>query len=259
MATQFIVVTFCSYGQRNLDDPESRVFAIFRESVKRALRTRDRIVLLTDYLLDCGSIGIEEANAMRAEIQTNELLYCRAKMYLDFLRTYTWQQPVALLDYDTVIVRDYTKIFACDEDVLVTLRPYSKQMPINGGVVLLNNKNPDRVIRFYDDVVSCYGSYRGKVKDWAWWGDQLSLHEAIRRDGKATSKETGVTRSGASVRFLPREIYNYTPYDVDNIKTIPLRLESPELEACMKANIVHFKGPRKHLMTDLHEHLSLVQ
>ncbi len=62
-------------------------------------------------------------------------------------------------------------------------------------------------------------------------------------------QEVLLTNNGTLVRFIPKDVYNFTPYDVDSGLPIPQSLD-PAISAHLgrSVSIAHFKGPRKHLM-----------
>ena len=109
-------------------------------------------------------------------------------------------------------------------------------MPINGGVIILNNRRPDVVRRFLTQVYKVYNElYAEQGK---WFGDQLALHNYLQLSIEDMKNCPIVEVNGARILFLPCETYNFSPEN--EIASVQTGLHDKFL--------LHFKGPRKRLM-----------
>jgi len=204
--------------------------------------------LLTDAFLDAGLYDDFFSEIRGLPVDRSKLLLSRAEAYLGIVNSHDWGTPLALLDYDVLLLQSIGDLFEGGDDIFLTDRPYSKDMPINGGVIFLNNKNPKNSSEFYKLVVDIY---RGLPSEQlSWWGDQVALSRAVY-SGQVVKPNTDVTSSSWRAKLLPREVYNYTPYDVDSGTEIPPVI-SDDVTALLRSfvKIAHFKGPRKHLMLE---------
>ncbi len=242
------VCVFCAFGARHLPDFERRLLLTFVRSIRRVYRNSVKVILLTDKLLDTGLYDDVFSETRGLPVDRSKLLLSRAEAYLSVVNTHDWSTPLALLDYDVLVLQSIGDVFEGDDDVFLTDRAYSKDMPINGGVILLNNKNPKNSSAFYKLVVDIYRSLPSEQL--SWWGDQVALSRAVY-SGYVSKPNTQVISSSWRARLLPRETHNYTPYDVDSGTKIPPVI-SDDVIALLRSfvKIAHFKGPRKHLMLE---------
>ncbi|HKT34897.1 MAG TPA: hypothetical protein VJR03_08685 [Nitrospira sp.] len=143
--------------------------------------------------------------------------------------------PMVLLDSDMLLNGSLQTVFERTFDVALTWRP-NHEMPINGGLVILNNERPHVVKDFFSRYVSVY---RRKYAEQArWFGDQLALQECVGLQGEAMSDYGVVERDGCRLLLLPCTRYNFSPHN--RYRDICSRLPD-------KA-VLHFKGQRKRLM-----------
>ena len=242
------VAIFCSYNQKNIPGHEIELLRLCISSIKKAYEERVNITLITDDQLDLSLARNWGLSVQIAAVDSSQLLLYRTRAYLKLLREHDWKTPVALLDYDILMLRHLDALFNHSEDIFVTGRNYSKTMPINGGVVIFNNRNPNACLNFYELVARNYE--RLPIEQLQWWGDQLSLATTIFSNPKSLGPDVIISSSGSSVRLIPRNVYNYTPYDVDSGIAIPKSLDNDTHRYLLNSVVLaHFKGPRKHLMT----------
>lgn len=245
--SEITIGVYCSFGRRILPEFEHQILSAFARSVRRVYGRAAQVILLTDEFLDVKNYIAVFDQIRQRQVDREKLLLDRCQAYQEVLSSHHWQTPIIFLDYDILLLKRLDSIFSAEEDVFLTARDYSKSMPINGGVLLFNNKRPDHCAMFYSAVFEIYR--RLSADHLKWWGDQLSLSSAVLNNGVLESSNVIRTDSGATVRLIPREVYNFTPYDLDSGKAVPEEIEPVIVDyLTQKVTIAHFKGPRKHLM-----------
>lgn len=244
------VAVFCSFSQATLFDNEHRLLIAFVQSVRRQYQNSAKILLLTDEYLTLDTYRLVFDDIRRFPIDKERLLLGRCVAYHHTIVTHDWLTPLIFLDYDILMLKPLDFFSTLKEDIFLTARPYAPSMPINGGVLMLNNLQPSKGIKFYESVLANYRALNGNTV--RWWGDQISLSIAAMNDARVVGSDVLLSKSGALVRLLPRVIYNFTPYDVDSGVSVKSELDQDTLRH-LKSNVVlaHFKGPRKHLMVTL--------
>jgi hypothetical protein len=126
-------------------------------------------------------------------------------------------------------------VFEQDFDVAVSWRK-SSHMPINGGLLILNNRRPEKARKFFDDYVTVY---REKYIDSAcWYGDQLALRDVCGVTHHEMGDRNLIEVNGYKILFLPCNRYNFSP---EESYTAILKPISDSV-------ILHFKGSRKRFM-----------
>lgn len=256
-ADRFIltICVFCAFGGRDFPSIEKQLLAAFLSSIRRVYGGSAKIILLTDATLQADLYEKVFSEVRVVRVDREKLLLSRALAYSSVISEHDWSTPLAFLDYDVLVLRQINDVFNYGDDVFVTDRPYSREMPINGGVIFLNNRNPLSSSAFYNTVVEIYKSL--PWEQLAWWGDQIALSRAVYAHAVSISSDR-VVSSSWRVRILPRACYNYTPYDIDSGLDIPRTLSDDVLATVRcTAKIAHFKGPRKHLMLELAQRLPL--
>jgi hypothetical protein len=165
------------------------------------------------------------------------------KMMLDrmgaqraFFLNYDFSCPVVMADSDVLINDSLDSVFQQDFDIGLTWRNNAR-MPINGGIMFVNNRRPSASRRFFTAV---HEIYERKYADQAeWYGDQYALRDFLGMTRKEIVNHRGVVETnGCRVLLLPCEQYNYSP---DNVMT---SITSRFLDKL----VLHFKGERKELM-----------
>jgi hypothetical protein len=124
----------------------------------------------------------------------------------------------------------------------------ARKYPINGGLLVFDNPGAS-ALAIYQSVVERYAAC--SPDDMRWWGDQISLFEVLAsyRDNLLSCKPFEFN----DVLVIPAstERHNWTPHDMD-VSPATLWsnffLTSSLVAEFNKRAIVHFKGPRKHLM-----------
>ena len=143
--------------------------------------------------------------------------------------------PMILLDSDILLNGSLSRVFERDFDVALTWRP-NHEMPINGGLIILNNACPEAAKTFFSKYVAVYRTkYAGQAR---WFGDQLALRDCVGLRAEEMSECKIVERDGCRILLLPCDTYNFSP--ANRYRSICSRL--PEKV------VLHFKGQRKRLM-----------
>jgi hypothetical protein len=163
------------------------------------------------------------------------LMLDRMSAQLEYLRAHDFHKPIVLLDTDILLNDSLLPLFTYDFDVALTWREDVRQ-PINGGLIILNNRRPAKVLQFFSDLLQVYRSRYGDKADWK--GDQFAIRDYLGLSVEAIQKSPRLERDGIKVEFLPCDKFNFSP-DTE-AQSIPARLVG-------KA-VIHFKGPRKRLM-----------
>lgn len=252
------VAVFCAFGVDRLPKQEDMLLRAFGNSIRKAYEGNAvRLVLLTDGALDHSVYRDVFDEVFEFCVIREELLLSRAQAYLSFVERFGWESPVALLDYDTLVLKRFDHLFLSGQDIYVTTRTYAPSMPVNGGVIMLNNLYPERCYRFYQKVIEVYRGLPKKALQW--WGDQIALSSVVFQS-RATDPDPPaeiLTLRDVRVKFLRREEFNFTPYDVDSGLIVPEALDSSVKKLLQTTVfIAHFKGPRKHLMLEWAESTS---
>jgi hypothetical protein len=143
--------------------------------------------------------------------------------------------PMVLLDSDILLNGSLGSVFERNFDVALTWRP-NHEMPINGGLIILNNARPEAAKTFFSKYVTVYRTkYAGQAR---WFGDQLALRDCVGLRPEEMGEAEIVERDGCRLLLLPCDTYNFSP---------PNRYRSICCGLPEKV-VLHFKGQRKRLM-----------
>ncbi len=191
-----------------LTDPTTRVAGI-RGNVRRF-----------DQPIDHSALMLSRSRAQRAYVETSPL-----------------DRPMVLLDSDILLNGSLQGLFDADFDVGVTWRA-SRTMPINGGLIVLNNRRPEVARAFVRRFVDLYEKVHTADTNASWYGDQLALRDVVGMTHEEMNGRDVVERDGCRIKLLPCDVYNFSP---DN-KLAAIRDGLPTKV------VLHFKGQRKQLM-----------
>ncbi len=171
------------------------------------------------------------------DVDHARLMLSRTEAQATFVDRHDFARPLVLLDSDILLNGSLRPLFDEDFDVAVTWRPI-KDMPLNGGLLVLHNRRPAVSKSFFAKFARTYRERFASGGNAAWYGDQLALQECVGLDRHQLAKQTVVERDGCRIRLLPCEQYNFSP---DN------RLDAIA-DGLPDKLVVHFKGARKSLM-----------
>lgn len=182
------------------------------------------------------SIPKSEFKVFYTEARPTSMMLDRTKAQTDFLESYGFDKPVAFIDSDILLNGNLGSLFQSrDFDIALTFRE-SKDMPINGGLILVNNQRPDRAKKFFRDF---YKTYVDKFSaEESWYGDQLAIIELIGKENFYNRKDDLIEANGLKILLLPCETYNFSPRASNNAVA----------DGLPGKFVIHFKGQRKFLM-----------
>lgn len=168
-------------------------------------------------------------------VDFDRIMFERTRMQREYLARAPLSHPIAFLDTDILFLRDLGPVFADDFDVALTSRR-NREMPFNGGVILVNNRRPEAALRFFGEFERIYREQRADSAEW--YGDQFALADAVGLDPDRVPDMDRYEDGGVRYRFLPCAIYNDAPSA--NTKSL---LKKPG-DTVLK----HFKGGARRLM-----------
>ena len=172
-----------------------------------------------------------------SKVDQKTLMLNRSLAQQLMIRYDNFDLPIALIDSDILINGSIESLFKEDFDVALTWRK-SVNMPINGGLMLLNNHRPEVARKFIDDFVAIYCERYLDAGDW--YGDQLALRDICKVTWREMRDRKMIEVNGCKILFLPCEEYNYSPENKYRALINPIT----------HAAILHFKGNRKRLIKD---------
>lgn len=242
------------------DVPNELLFDICVRSI-RAKSPSSAITLLTDDATTLGA-NYPDVEIIRSAVNTDFIMYERSRLYAEHVARRTREgsaRNMAFLDIDIIVNRDIAGVFTEAFDVGLTFRiepglrldergiPLNTAAsPINGGVIFA--RPTAAASAFFTEQMRVYDALHKEgnfavtlAKDIRkWGGDQFALMAIAGKALLVEAKSTAAIAS-AQVRFLPCDLYNFTPEDGAEI--------TPALLApCF---IIHMKGPRKKAMPAL--------
>ncbi len=171
-------------------------------------------------------------------IDHQALILSRSLAQFKYIDEFDFSHPLLLIDSDILVNGSIQSIFDEDFDVALTWRN-NKLMPINGGLIILNNRRPDVVRDFFRRFIFIYQTSYSDPQNSQWYGDQLALRDLIDQSPEDFSNNRVVVVDGCRILLLSCDIYNFSP-------------ENKYQEICTGLPgkvILHFKGERKRLMT----------
>ena len=165
------------------------------------------------------------------------LMLSRTLAQAAFVEGSDFARPLVLLDSDILLNGSLRPLLAEDFDIGVTWRP-QREMPINGGLLVLHNRRPAASKAFFARFARTYCERFASGGNAAWYGDQHALQECVGLTREELARHTVVERDGCRIRLLPCDTFNFSPDNrLDAIADgLPAKL------------VLHFKGQRKRLM-----------
>lgn len=170
-------------------------------------------------------------------IDHQALILSRSLAQFEYVNEFDFSHPLLLIDSDILINGSIASIFDSDFDVALTWRN-NKLMPINGGLIILNNRRPEAVRDFFGRFISIYKTSYSDSENSRWYGDQLALRDVINLSLDEYSDYKIMMVNGCRILLLSCNVYNFSP-------------ENKYQELCSDLSgkmILHFKGERKRLM-----------
>lgn len=169
-------------------------------------------------------------------VRRAKMMFDRMVAQFEFVQAYDFSLPILLVDSDILINSPLDPVFQHDFDIGLTWR-HDFKMPINGGIIILNNRRPDAIRRFFSLYHEIYSKKYADHADW--YGDQYALRDCIGMTAEEMASHHGMIEvQGCRILLLPCEQYNFSPNN--SVSTIASRY--------MDKFVLHFKGERKLLM-----------
>ena len=224
------IVTFCAADRPEAVDEMRAMLALMFASAQRH-DAGVSLTVLSDRETDLS--GIEAyATISRHQVERSDLMLARTQAQNEFVGSYDFAQPLAFLDLDIFINRSIGGLFERPFDIALTSRRKA-EMPINGGVILANNRNPAAVRAFFSALVQTYlQRYRAQS---GWWGDQRALNDLVPLSNGQFDREVQLECDGVRYLVLPGSKYNFSPHALWATVALPRS----------KKYILHFKGPAR--------------
>lgn len=170
------------------------------------------------------------------QVNHSALMLSRSEAQLAYLQAQDFSQPLVFIDSDILINAALTPLFEEDFDVALTWRQ-SSTMPINGGLIILNNRRPEIAKKFFRDFVEIYR--KNYADQGAWYGDQLAMRDLVGLNHRQMQQASLIHIQDCRVLLLSCDIYNFSPEN--NFNSIVNRP--------IEKAVLHFKGERKRLMS----------
>lgn len=195
-----------------------------------------RTVVLTDESTDFGGADHHIDELVRSPVDGSRLMYERTIAQDRHVQSSDFSRPLVILDSDILLNASMDELLHRDFDVALTWRDNPEQ-PINGGLMILNNRRPATVKAFFRRFTEIFEQRYAKEHA-TWFGDQLALRDCIGLSAAELSQSTEVMVEGCRILLLPCESHNFSP---------PNRWAEIGTSLPGKC-VLHFKGERKRLM-----------
>ena len=235
------IVTFC-VGTPTQVHPMLQMI----ELLCRSARYQDAAVemtILTDRQTNLDRLKIDALVSRHDIDPRNHLMLARTRAQAEFVSMYDFAKPLAFLDLDILVGRPLGWLFDRAFDIALTSRN-NANMPINGGVILANNRSPLHVRSSFDRLLDIYTARHAHLSPW--WGDQKALSDLVSLPPGDRDVEREISRDGVDYLILPGTEFNASP------RKLWLTLAWPVPDKY----VLHFKGnKRKKFMRpyfDLH-------
>lgn len=193
------------------------------------------ILTSADTPLDGLDFDYERVNC---EIDPRALMRERNRVQLQYVEASADHKiPFVLLDTDILLNIDPVTLFKESYDIGLTWRA-NNDMPINGGVVLVSNRNPEASKVFYRRL------YENQINDPLelahWFGEQRSMSKIIGLALPQLRQTPEMTKDGVVYRFFPCDTHNHTPRYLGVF----------DRKKILSPAIFHFKGSAARFMRE---------
>jgi len=216
------------------------------EAVTRAIPGA-AIILITDERSDMSAVA-DLGRVVRLKFDPDHLMYARLRANCALVASRRLAGPVAFLDTDVFVNRNFVDVFDGGFDVGLTYRHGAgfPHMPVNEGVILGTSGDSPALAAYFRKCLAYYDfmtplacvkkRYPFDLRRWR--GGQLSVGAFV--DWKTPPfAAVDLVRHGVRVRFLPGDLYNYAVGAHDDVSTLAGKWA------------VHFKGANaKKLMAE---------
>lgn len=249
------LITFCS------DDNYLYLLRPFLQSVVERVSNPKVCVIYYEYSLN-NLFFLKKAypfiTFIKVDSKSTDPTYinsARLNHYLDVVQTLEKDTEVVLIDCDTIVLKDFSKVFENDFDVAFTYK--EDKFPINFGVILgRNNSSFKEIVRYICKTIDYTFSDKELLSEatrLSGAADQHSINSLVHKPNippeyeefskkerdNTFGKRYNVEENGISIKidFLPGEIFNET-----ECKPISRDL-----------NVIHYKSGWHPILKEIHK------
>lgn len=194
-----------------------------------------RTVVLTDEQTQFDKHHCIDA-LVRRPVDGLRLMYERTLAQYMHVQSSKFSRPMVILDSDILMNDSLDPLLDIDFDVALTWRD-SPDQPINGGLMVLNNRRPEVVKAFFKRFIDVFREKYAQEHA-TWFGDQMALRDSVGLPPKDFAKTNMVNVQGCRILLLPCDTHNFSPSNRWTEVQKPLDGKY----------VLHFKGERKRLM-----------
>ena len=172
----------------------------------------------------------DDDEIVRRSIDQSEIMLERTRQQYNYLLNYDFQHPMIFIDTDILLLKNIDVVFLQDFDIGLTIRD-NKEMPVNGGVIFVNNRNPQSARHFFKTLLGIIESQGKQERNW--YGDQLALCRMVSSEPeKPIQADSIFEANGVRLLCLPGAKFNFSA-----------QRGHPNLfQNLDKISIYHFKG-----------------
>jgi hypothetical protein len=230
---------------RDLDHDNVDYETLIKFNIEIALKTnpKARIYLFTDHDFLRELSGHSRLAILRLDVCSAEPMFERVVTMCAYTKSQLFQQPSVLLDSDAFLLRPAQNIFANDFDIGLTHRNIHGQMPINEGVIFVNNKEIEKSRKFFETYLASYLAIEQSTEISKiyknlrrWRGGQLSVNSAANGGQVYQTGLRGSYPADVAIAYLPCASYN-----LSEIKEMEIVSQLRQ-----RTMVLHLKGLRKH-------------
>ena len=153
------------------------------------------------------------------EINEEQFMYERVRCMYDFVHSKLFINPTCFLDTDAFVNLEKIDFFKKNFDVGLTFREDEGYMPINEGVIFVNNNKKNKIKKFFCDYLKNFELIRKspivnsfyEVNPVLWRGGQLSLNMVAYNHSSKFRNFEIIKRKNYDLLMLPTFYYNFTP------------------------------------------------
>lgn len=220
--------------------------AVLTASIRAAIASAPQasIVLITDETSQVDALA-KHCRIVRLPMTADTIMFTRMRAYRALALSGVASGPLALLDTDVALLKDFSTLMDGGVDIALTYRsrPAFLHMPFNEGVIMARDGAAPVTAEFFNRSLTLYETlaehpavrqrYPFDIRIWR--GGQLSLGAFTGWRSPQAGIETS-SFDGIRCRFLPCDVYNYALQPTDTARLLATKWA------------VHFKGTSKKMM-----------
>lgn len=226
------IVVFYAAGAGRAPEQVQPMLRLIELLYQSAIRHDRDIALsvLTDRETEFTQLKVP-ASVERFDVNPAGLMLARTQAQAGFVADYAFEKPLIFLDLDILVNRSLAFLFDRNFDIGLTWRR-KREMQINGGVILANNRNPTKVRDFFEALRAIYQTRYGHLSKW--WGDQRALNELVTLPS-LNARPQALSINGIDFLILPGNEFNFSPHYLWITLALPRS----------RKYILHFKSSRR--------------